>query len=475
MTNLLRLFFGFLAISATTVLGAQKRIYVEPFATQAGAEKLRQDVIGELRKTASISVVSSETDADAVLGGGGAIWVKGYESLNPRSGRSPSDGRPVYGGYLSVELRDAKGVTLWSDLVTPDGGAEDVARDLSKKIAKHVAEAMLRNPAPKPAVTPTGNQRTELQGAGATFPYPVYDKWFLNYRRENPSCEITYQPVGSEGGIRRLLTGTVDFAASDSPQSIHDLAPAEEGKYLFFPAVAGAVVPIVNLPGYTGQLSFTPEILAGIYLGKITKWSDPKVREANRGARLPDLDIVVVHRSEGSGTSYAWTDFLSKTNAEWKDKVGTGLSPQWPAGRGAAGNDGVAKLVKELGGSIGYVEFIYALRNQLSYGKVRNQQGEFVEASLESIALAARQGPQMGEDLKVSIVNAPGAGAYPIASFTWFVTPVHVTDEAKREAMAGFLRWMTGPGQLQAAALGYVALPRDVVALEQAAIARVGK
>ncbi len=429
------------------------------------------------RKTGSVSIVTSETGADAVLGGAGEIWIKGYQSLNPRSGRLPSDGKPVYGGYLSVELRDPNGATIWSDLVTPGAESEDVAKDLSKKIAKHVAEALARDLAPAPSVPASGAQ-TSLNGAGATFPYPVYEKWFLNYRRENPNVEIGYQPVGSEAGVRRLLTGSVDFAASDSPRAIQDLAPDQESRYEFFPAVVGAVVPIVNLPGFTGPILFTPEVLAGIYLGKITKWSDPLVRQANRGARLPDLDIVVVHRSEGSGTSYAWTDFLSKTNADWKDKVGAGLQPQWPVGRGAAGNDGVAKLVKELGGAIGYVEFIYALRNQLGYGKVRNREGEYVEASLESIAVAAGQatgiGVEMpGDDLKVSIVNAPGSGAYPISSFTWFVTPVHMADEAKRAAMTGFLKWMLGPGQAQAAALGYLALPRGVVSREQAAIAQM--
>jgi phosphate transport system substrate-binding protein len=387
----------------------------------------------------------------------------------------PADGKPVYGGYLSVELRDLKGATLWSDLVTPGAGADDVARDLSRKIAKHVAAAMTRDATGVSGAAPGGSSvgvPAKLQGAGATFPYPVYEKWFTNYRLANPGVEIGYEAVGSEGGIRRLLRGEVDFGASDSPHAIRDLAPGEDTKYLFFPAVVGAVVPIVNLPGVSGEISFTPEALAGIYLGKITNWNDPVLRVANRGVRLPDLPIVVVHRAEGSGTSYAWTEYLSKTNPEWKAAVGTGLAPAWPVGRAASGNDGVAKTVKELGGSIGYVEFIYALRNQLSYGKVRNRSGEYVGASLESIGVAARA-PAGSDDLKVSLTDAPGAGAYPIASFTWFVAPAHMADEAKRAAFTGFLRWMLGPGQLQAAALGYLALPADVVAREQAAIAQV--
>ena len=228
----------------------------------------------------------------------------------------------------------------------------------------------------------------------------------------------------------------------------------------------------MNLPGVPSDISFTPEALAGIYLGKIKKWNDPVLRQANRNVRLPDLDIVVVHRSDGSGTSYAWTDYLSKTSAEWKTQAGSGLTPHWPIGRAAAGNDGVAKLVKELGGSIGYVEFIYALQNHLSFGKVRNKQGEFIAASLESIPAAATS-MEPESDFKVSIVDAPGRGAYPIATFTWFIVPARIADDAKRNAIVGFLKWMLGPGQKQAAALGYLALPQGVVSREEAAIVRI--
>jgi len=400
------------------------------------------------------------------LGGGGEIWVKGYRSLNPRSGRSPSNGTPVYAGYLSVELRDRNGETIWSYLATP-GPSTDVAKDLSKRIAKHVAEALQQDPMPS-AADPAPAATTVLKGAGATFPYPVYAKWIKNYRRENPAVEIAYDAVGSEAGVRSLVAGAVDFGASDSPEVIHAVAPGDEGKYLLFPSVVGAVVPIVNLPGFAGDIQFTAEALAGIYLGKITKWNDPILQRANRGLRLPDLDVVVVHRADGSGTSYAWTDYLASANPEWKAQVGSSLDPKWPTGRGADGNDGVAKLVKELGGSIGYVEFIYALENHLSYGKVRNRDGQFVGASLESIAAAT-----LGHEFKISLVDPPGAGAYPIASFTWFVVPAHVADGGKRTAIGGFLRWMLGPGQRQAAALGYLALPPDIVSKEMAAIEKI--
>ena len=311
---------------------------------------------------------------------------------------------------------------------------------------------------------------TTVTGAGATFPYPIYAKWFENYRRQAPGVEFKYDAVGSEAGIRRLLQNTVDFGASDNPEILHELVPGREGEYLFFPSVAGAVVPIVNLPGFGDDVAFTPEALAGIYLGKIKKWNDPVLTQANRGRRLPNLDIVVVHRADGSGTSYSWTDYLSKTSVEWKTQAGAGLAPKWPVGRGANGNDGVAKLVKELGGSIGYVEFIYALQNHLSFGKVRNQKGEFVAASLESIGTAVTSAMEPGSDFKVSIVDALGTGSYPIASFTWLVVPAHIQDSAKRTAIVDFLKWMLGSGQRQAAALGYLALPNSLVSREVAAI-----
>lgn len=340
------------------------------------------------------------------------------------------------------------------------------------RIAKQVAQELKYGDAvPHPVAE--SHPKLILKGAGATFPYPVYSKWFTNYRAENPNVEITYEPSGSEAGVRSLLAGEVDFGATDNPEAIRDLAPDQQFKYLLFPTVVGAVVPIVNLPGLSGNVALTPEALAGIYLGKIRKWNDPILREANRGLRLPDLDIVVVHRAEGSGTSYAWTDYLLKTNPAWKSEVGSGMTPKWPVGRAAIGNDGVAKLVKEHGGSIGYVEFIYALQNHLSYGKVRNRNGEFVEASLESMAIAARQSFKIGDDLKISVVNAPGAGAYPITSFTWLVVRAHIADEERRTTLKGLLRWMLGPGQTQAAALGYLGLPKDLIHREAAAIDRI--
>lgn len=317
---------------------------------------------------------------------------------------------------------------------------------------------------------PAAEPITTVRGAGATFPYPIYAKWFENYRRQVPSVEFTYDPIGSEAGVRRLLENNTDFGASEDPEILRELAPNMQGDYLFFPSVIGAVVPIVNLPGFSDNVVFTPEALAGIYLGKIKKWNDPVLMQANRGRRLPNLDIIVIHRADGSGTTYSWTDYLSKISVEWKTGTGAGLAPKWRVGRGANGNDGVAKLVKELGSAIGYVEFIYALQNHLSFGKVRNQNGEFVGASLESIGAAVSNAMEPGSDFKVSIVNAPGAGSYPIASFTWLVVPASIPDGAKRGAIVDFLKWMLGSGQRQAAALGYLALPDRLVSKEQSAI-----
>ena len=314
--------------------------------------------------------------------------------------------------------------------------------------------------------------KISLKAAGATFPAPIYLKWIAACQGKNPSVEINYDAIGSEAGIRELLDGKVDFGASDNPRILSELA-AQGDKYLLFPSVIGAVVPIVNLPGFAGDLAFTPEILADIYLGKIKKWNDPILKGANPRVRLPDLDIVVVHRADGSGTSFIWSDFLSEASSVWKSQVGASSNPKWLTGRPASGNDGVAKLVKEMGGSIGYVEFIYALQNHLSLGRVKNQDGKFVSADLDSIAGAAAHSFEPGGELRTSLLNAAGPEAYPIASYTWFIVPAHIEDENKRQAIKGFLEWMLGPGQRQAAALGYVALPERVIRAESAALARI--
>ena len=464
--------FGSALAGQTAPPNQIRRLYVEPFATQAGSEKFREDVISELRKLNSVWLAADESSADAILGGGGEVWIKGYRSHNPQLGKVPPNGTPIYTGFLSMELRDKSGQTLWSYLATPPEASDDVSKDLSTVIVKKLVEALKQGEAPS-RTAPLPQPTTILNGAGATFPFPVYAKWFTNYRRENPALQITYEPIGSEAGVRRLLANSVDFGASDSPEVVHVLAPEQEEEYLFFPSVVGAVVPVVNLSGLPSDLAFTPEALAGIYLGKIKKWNDPILTRANRGVRIPDLDIAVVHRADGSGTSYVWTDYLSNISPEWKAQVGKSLDPKWPVGLEANGNNGVSKLVKERAGSIGYVEFIYALQNHLTYGRVRNRDGKFVSASLESIAAAASRSMKVSRDFKVSIVDAPGAGAYPISSFTWIVVSLRSANDATRNALTGFLQWMLGPGQRQAAALGYLPLPKDVAIKEEAAIVRI--
>jgi phosphate transport system substrate-binding protein len=306
---------------------------------------------------------------------------------------------------------------------------------------------------------------TVVEGAGATFPYPIYAKWFDAFHRRFPDFEIRYQAIGSEGGVQRLLQHKVDFAASDAPLSGLDVGSSSG--YVQFPAVLGAVVPIYNVSRASGALQFTPEALAGIYLGTIRRWNDPVLKAANHGASLPDEEIVVVHRSDGSGTSYIWTEYLSKVSSVWKSAVGARSMPAWPVGRGANGNDGVAKLVSQTANSIGYVEFIYALQNRLNFGVVRNQAGKFVQADLDSIAEAAKGATaRLAPDLGISITNAPGQRAYPIASFSWFIVPARIEDAPKKKVILEFLKWMLGPGQKQAAALGFVSLPSELIVSE---------
>ncbi|MFZ0201848.1 MAG: phosphate ABC transporter substrate-binding protein PstS [Candidatus Sulfotelmatobacter sp.] len=311
--------------------------------------------------------------------------------------------------------------------------------------------------------------QTTLNGAGATFPYPMYSKWFSEYHKLHPDIQINYQSIGSGGGIRQVINGTVDFGASDGPMTDEMLKEAKT-KILHMPTVLGADVPAYNIPGVTAQLNFTAEALAGIFLGKITKWNDKTLTSANPGVNLPDRDIIVVHRSDGSGTTYIWTDYLSKISSEWQSQVGRGTSVKWPIGLGGKGNEGVAGSIRQLQGSIGYVELIYAVQNNINYGSVKNAAGNFVKASLESVTAAAASAPKMPADFRVSITNAPGKDAYPISSFTWLLIPEQSKDAAKGKILADFLNWMVTDGQKMTAALSYAPLPESVVQKEKDAI-----
>jgi len=311
--------------------------------------------------------------------------------------------------------------------------------------------------------------QTTLNGAGATFPNPIYSKWFSEYHKLHPDIEVNYQSIGSGGGIRQVIAGTIDFGASDGPMTDDQLKEAKT-KILHFPTVLGADVPAYNIPGVTAELNFTPEALAGIFLGKIAKWNDKAIASVNSGVNLPDRDIVVVHRSEGSGTTYIWTDYLSKISPEWQSQVGKGASVKWPVGVGAKGNEGVSGMIRQLPGSIGYVELIYAVQNHISYGPVKNAAGNFVKASLESVTAAAASAPKMPPDFRVSITNAPGKDAYPVSSFTWLLIPEQSKDAAKGKILADFLNWMITDGQKMTAALSYAPLPDGVVQKEKEAI-----
>jgi phosphate transport system substrate-binding protein len=314
--------------------------------------------------------------------------------------------------------------------------------------------------------------QTTLNGAGATFPYPMYSKWFSEYHKLHPDIQINYQSIGSGGGIRQVINGTVDFGASDGPMTDEMLKEAKT-KILHLPTVLGADVPAYNIPGVNAELKFTPEALAGIFLGKITKWNDKALTSVNPGVSLPDKDIIVVHRSDGSGTTYIWTDYLSKISPEWQSQVGKGTSVKWPIGLGGKGNEGVAGSIRQLQGSIGYVELIYAVQNNIPYGSVKNAAGNFVKATLESVTTAAASSPKMPADFRVSITNAPGKDAYPVSSFTWLLIPQQSKDAAKGKILADFLNWMVTDGQKMTAALSYAPLPESVVAKEKEAIKQV--
>lgn len=306
-----------------------------------------------------------------------------------------------------------------------------------------------------------------INAAGATFPAPIYQKWFNDYSKLKAGTQVNYQAIGSGGGIRQLTEGTVDFGASDKPMTDAELGKVKV-KVLHFPTVLGGVVPVYNIEGVSGDLKFSADTLAGIFLGDITKWDDAKLAKDNPGTKLPNNSITVVHRSDGSGTSFVFTDYLSKVSGDWKSKVGSNTSVNWPVGLGGKGNEGVAGLVKQTPNSIGYVELIYAAQNKMSYGAVKNAAGKFLKADLATVTdAAAGAAKSMPADFRVSITNAPGANAYPISTFTWLLIPTKFENAAKRDVMKDFLKYMLTTGQGQAASLDFAPLPKNVVAMEE--------
>lgn len=314
--------------------------------------------------------------------------------------------------------------------------------------------------------------QTTLNGAGATFPYPMYSKWFNEYHNLHSDIQINYQSIGSGGGIRQVLAGTVDFGASDGPMTDEQLAQSKV-KILHVPTVLGAVVPAYNVPGVSGEIKFTPDVLANIFLGKITNWNDKAIAAVNPGVKFPDQSIIVVHRSDGSGTTYIFTDYLSKVSSDWGGSVSKGTSVKWPVGLGGKGNEGVAGVIRQMQGAIGYVELIYAVQNNIPYGSVKNSAGSFVKASLDGVTAAAASVKSMPADFRVSITNAPGKDAYPISSFTWLLIPVQSKDPAKGKILGDFLSWMLADGQKMTTALTYAPLPANVVDKVKAEIKQV--
>ena len=321
------------------------------------------------------------------------------------------------------------------------------------------------------ATSIVASAQTKLNGAGATFPYPIYSKWFAEYNKLHPDVQINYQSIGSGGGIRQVSAGTVDFGASDGPMTDQQLSDAK-AKIVHIPTVLGAVVPAYNIAEVKQELNFSGQTLAKIFLGQITNWNDPAIAKENPGVNFPNKNIVVVRRSDGSGTTYCFTDYLSKVSNDWAQGPGKGTAVKWPTGIGAKGNEGVAGMLRQMDGAIGYVELIYAEQNHIAYGKVKNAAGEFVKASLDSVTAAAKTA-KIPNDYRVSITNAPGKGVYPISTFTWLLIPQKNADANKQKIIVDFLNWMVSDGQQMTKQLTYAPLPAEVATRVKATIGQL--
>ena len=435
-------------------LASVHRIFVVPLKGDGG-QALHRELIKRLRSEGKYEIADSPDHADASLSGTCQLWITGHVSVNPRN--PSSNAQPNYAGYLSVELTGKNHEPLWSYLAAPTRFTVDgITTNLAKSAVKALLEA--RREAAPSGVAPSqtaGGPHIVLHGAGASFPAPLYGSWIASFHQAHPAIDIAYEAVGSEAGTRMLAEGNVDFAASE-------LLPSADASERIA-SVMGGVVPIYNLKTSTPYLKFTPEVLAGIYLGRITRWDDPQIRAANRGAHLPDAAITVIHRSDGSGTTWNWSKFLSKKSDAWKSTVGSGATLKWPVGEGEALNEGVASRVASTPNSIGYVELVYAIQHQLSFGAVRNHAGIFVRADLNSLREAAKSA---SADPAASIIDAPGSGAYPITAFTWILLPRNTSDPAKRKALMTFLEWALTAGQRSCSALAYAPLPSEIAARE---------
>jgi phosphate ABC transporter phosphate-binding protein len=464
----LNMIFGRIILAAATLTAALpsiaqsaapipiRTIQVDALGHGINAAALRDRVIERLSHSGQIKVVDSSSASDAVLRGDSNIWATGTVVMNPRSSASR---QTDYQGYLSLELVDKDNQPLWSYLVTPsrfrtDGITHDLADHGAERLIDAVRSGSLKADLPAAGAT----KHVALRAAGATLPQVIYLKWF-----KSAGMAVNYDAVGSDAGIEQLAAGKVDFAASDMPVT-RETSSASIA-VTNFPTLAGGVVPIYNLAGVSGTLHFTPQILAGIYSGAIHRWNDSRIRAANGGQRLPDAEITVVHRSDGSGTTFVWTSYLSLVSPEWKSGAGAGTHITWPVGVGAQGSDGIAAMVAKTPNSIGYVELIYAIQHELNYAAVENPAGQFIKADLASITAAAQFASENSEKgFRFSILNAPGKSAYPISTLTWLLVPSQGLDAQKKEAIASLLRWMLTAGQKDCGSLGYAPLPREVAA-----------
>ena len=435
-------------------------IAVDSMGTGATAEALRQRIVTRLEKHPGLHLAASPAKADLTLHGTSSIWPTGSYSISPHSNSYRATN---YEGYLSVELADKSGQIVWSYLVTPSRfRSASVVDNLADQTASRLLEALHGIEAgASPATLSGATAGAKLHAAGSTLAAPLYMKWF-----EAAGIAVRYDANGSEAGLKRLAEGSVDFAASDMP-------PTGELQVTAIPTVAGGVVPIYNLPEMHGELRLTPAVLAGIYSGAIMKWNDSRIRSINGGVHLPDAAITVVHRSDGSGTTFVWTSYLSQVSSAWKTSVGAGARVEWPVGVSAVGNDGEAEMVEKTPNSIGYVELIFAIQHQLYFAEVENPAGQFIKADLATITNAAADAARGDGRIGSTILNSPKKDAYPISTFTWLVVPLQGLDVGKKSAITELLTWMLTSGQKQCASLGYAPLPQAVAAKALSAVSAI--
>jgi len=452
-------------------LASVKRVVVDWAEADKGSAAVRDRVLQRLKASSAVEIVGQASEAQAILHGKATLWVTGHMSL---SGRAKSGEQTVYGGFATMELSGKDGQVLWSYLATPrTRGWRTITDDLADQLTHEFLAALHGKEkgelgSESAAAGKGGATKIVLSGAGSTLAAPIYQKWFESFTRLRPELQVQYAAVGSEEGIKRVLAGETDFGATEVPLSEERLRAS--GRLLQVATMVGAVVPIHNVAGLD-ELNLTPEVIAGIFLGKIQRWNAPEIRAINKHGHLPDEAITVVHRSDGSGTTFAWTDYLGKVSAEWKASLGAGTTMKWPVGTGAEGNEGVATAVRNTANSIGYVEFLYALQHELNFAAVRNASGEYVKADLDSVTAAAKTMaiPAKGE-FGGSITNAAGRHVYPIATLTWLLVPTEGRDAAKTAALRDLLRWVLTNGQRQCEGLGYAPLPGEFASKELQAV-----